>query len=109
MLAEKLGAQKGDESCYRILSASQFLRLKQFNIVDGFLMDYMHTVLLGVMRTYTTMVLDSKNHAKTFYIGDKQSSMNAVFVKCKVPFEVNRTTTDLKKWLHGRQMSGRHG
>lgn len=84
-----------DENCFGIKSASQFLLLNQFNIVDGFVFDYMHTCLLGVVKTFTLNWLDSKNHERDFYIGTKQDVISNLFMRCTVPFESNRVTRDL--------------
>jgi len=41
--------QNGEKAknCVGIKTASYFLVLQEFNIVDGFTFDYMHTILLG--------------------------------------------------------------
>ncbi|OXA41144.1 hypothetical protein Fcan01_24097 [Folsomia candida] len=56
---------------FGIKTASCLLKLPSFNIIDGFVFDYMHTVLLGVVRMLTFAWTDSKNHNKPFYIGSK--------------------------------------
>lgn len=84
-----------DEVCYGVQAASQFLLLKNFDIVDGFVFDYMHTCLLGVVRGFTNIWFDSKNHEMDFYIGTKMKEVSTLFQRCKVPFECNRVTRDL--------------
>jgi hypothetical protein len=65
--------------------------------VDGFVVDYMHTALLGVLKTYTLMLIDSKNHKEPYYLGSlAQQKINVALLRCKVPSEVNRPTRDLK-------------
>lgn len=85
-----------DTNCFGIKSASQFLLLRKFDIVNGFVFDYMHTCLLGITRTFTNMWFDSKNHAKDFYIGTKLERVSMLFQLCKVPTDCNRVTRDLK-------------
>ena len=71
--------------------------MPEFDIVDGQAVDYMHTALLGVLKTYTLMLIDSKNHQEHYYLGpDAQRKINEALLRCKVPTEVNRTTRDLK-------------
>jgi hypothetical protein len=85
------------KSCHGVLCSSPFILLPFFDIVDGCVVDYMHTALLGVLKTYTTMLIDSKNHKERYYLGpDAQRKINARLLQCKVPSEVNRTTRDLK-------------
>lgn len=100
MLKEQMNVG-GETSCFGVLAASQFLLLKRFNIVDGFVMDYMHTALLGVVRAFTNMWLDSKYHSCDFYLGRVTTDINELFLKVKVPYECNRVSRDLNaipKW-----------
>jgi len=82
-----------------LLCASPFMALINFDIVDGFLVDYMHTALLGVLKAITTMFLDSKHHKEDFYLGTAGvvKDINARLAKCKIPSEVNRTTRDISE------------
>lgn len=57
------------KSVHGVLKSSPFLLMPQFLIVDGFVVDYMHTALLGVLKTYTLMLIDSKNHKDPYYLG----------------------------------------
>lgn len=88
--------QGDDRNCFGVKSASQFLLLNQFNIVDGFVFDYMHTCLLGVVKTYTSYWLDSKYHEKDYYIGTKEDLISNNFCRVKIPSECNRVTRGLK-------------
>ncbi len=100
MLKEQLD-NGGDDSCFGILNASQFLALKKFNIVDGFVMDYMHTALIGVLKAFTNALFDTKNHGQDFYLGKEMSKIDALWLTVKVPYECNRKTRGLNerpKW-----------
>lgn len=93
---------RGDDSCNGVIKASQFLLLTEFDMVDGFVFDYMHTALLGVLKTYTNMLFDSTNHTFDFYL-DKHASMEVskLLLRCKVPHETQRAVrpiTDIKNW-----------
>lgn len=84
-------------SVHGVLNPSPFIVMPEFDIVDGQAVDYMHTALLGVLKTYTLMLIDSKNHQEHYYLGpDAQRKINEALLRCKVPTEVNRTTRDLK-------------
>ena len=60
---------KKQKSAHGVLNPSPFIVMPQFNIVDGQAVDYMHTALLGVLKTYTLMLIDSKNNQEHYYLG----------------------------------------
>jgi len=79
-----------------VQAASPLVGLQDYNMVKGFVVDYMHTGILGVLRTYTLMLLDSKNSEQEYYLGnDQKKKIVDMFMRCKVPYEVNRSTRDL--------------
>ena len=43
----------------------------QFDIVKGFVVDYMHTVLLGVVPQLLNLWLGKENKEEAYYIGHK--------------------------------------
>ncbi|KAG8177448.1 hypothetical protein JTE90_008632 [Oedothorax gibbosus] len=45
--------------------------LPNFDLVNGFVIDYMHAVLLGVAKLTVTLWTDSKSHNSPYYIGKK--------------------------------------
>jgi hypothetical protein len=109
---------KKQKSAHGVLNPSPFIVMPEFNIVDGQAVDYMHTALLGVLKTYTLMLIDLKNNQEHYYLGtytlimliyrfknhqehyylgqEAQRKINEALLRCKVPTEVNRTTRDLK-------------
>ncbi|XP_071570621.1 uncharacterized protein [Temnothorax nylanderi] len=50
-----------------IKGPSVLMNLEGFNLVDGIVPDYMHSVLLGVIRQYTEMILTSRG--EEYYVG----------------------------------------
>jgi hypothetical protein len=100
-LAEQL-ENGGNKSRYGVKSSTPFIHLRQFNLVHGFVFDYMHTALLGVLKRYTLNLIDSSNSSQPFYLGPTaQAKINSRIVQIKTPAEVNRTMRDLKdvaKW-----------
>ena len=72
---------------------SMILLLLHFNIVSGFVVDYMHTVCLGVGRTLTYLWLE--NTAMPCYIGNRLESLNERLKQCRPPSEVTRLTRTL--------------
>lgn len=80
---------------YGIKLASPLLKIPHFSIVDGFVFDYMHTVLLGVVRMLTFAWILPKNHQEIFYIGNKENQINQKLRRCKIPKNCSRTIRDL--------------
>jgi hypothetical protein len=78
-----------------VKSASILLSVPKFNIVDGFVFDYMHTCLLGVVRTFTELWFNSKNHANEYYLGRKLKAIDAIFTNISCPSEIARVPRSL--------------
>ena len=93
---------RGDGSCNGVINASRFLLLHEFDIVDGFVFDYMHTTLLGVLKTYTNMLFDSSNHMFDFYLNKGASiEISKLLLRCRLPYETQRSVrdiSDMKNW-----------
>lgn len=51
-----------------IKGPSVLLLLEEFNIISSFVPEYMHCVLLGVVKTVASWWIDVKNKDKSFYI-----------------------------------------
>jgi len=56
-----------------VKGASIFMLFKNFNLVDGFVPDWMHGVCLGVVKNLIALWLNSENRCKAFYVADKVS------------------------------------
>lgn len=83
-------------SIFGIKAASSLILLPKFDIIDGLVFDYMHTCLLGVVKTLTCAWLDTKNRDKQFYIGNKEAEINLRLNRCKVPVECQRVVREVK-------------
>ncbi|OXA48760.1 hypothetical protein Fcan01_16430 [Folsomia candida] len=81
---------------FGIKAPSKLILLPKFDIVHGFVFDYMHTCLLGVVRTLTCAWLDSKNHNFPFYIGHQEVEINCRINLCKFPVECQRILREIK-------------
>lgn len=100
-LREKLYSNYPTSSHYGIKSASKLLCLPKFDIVKGFVFDYMHTALLGIARTMLFAWTDSKSNKKPYYIGNKLDEINGRISKCKIPAEcqrIVRAISEIKFW-----------
>ncbi|KAJ8049505.1 hypothetical protein HOLleu_02277 [Holothuria leucospilota] len=64
--------------------------LPKFDFIDGFVPEYMHSVILGVVRQFETLWLDSENHEKPFYIGKFTSTLSNLLQAIKPCSEGDR-------------------
>lgn len=55
-----------------VKSMSCLVAAKNFDLIFGFSIDYMHCVLLGILKKLLSLWLDTSNHLKPFYIKKKQ-------------------------------------
>lgn len=86
-----------------IKGPSTLLLLKPFNIISSFVPEYMHCVLLGVVKTMVDWWVDGANKDQPFYIGQpsKISQIDKMLLSIKPPSEITRTPrslNDRKLW-----------
>lgn len=76
-----------------IKGASVLMTLHLFDIVDSFVSDYLHCVLLGVVKTMFTWWTLKRNNKKDFYFGNdaKLDAIDAVLLSIKPPSEITKT------------------
>ncbi|XP_044037086.1 uncharacterized protein LOC122868819 isoform X7 [Siniperca chuatsi] len=67
-----------------------------FDIVFGFVPEYMHSVLLGVSRQLMSLWLDPVNSMKPWYVGQQISRMDSRLLRLKPPLEITRSPRSLK-------------
>ena len=65
--------------------------LPTFDIISGFIPDYMHCILLGVCRQLAKLWFDSKNSKMPFYIGLKVNVIDERLLSIKPPSSISRT------------------
>lgn len=68
---------------------SAFVGLPDFDLIDGFAIDYLHCVLLGVVPKLVGLWLDSRNWKEIFYIKDKVT-LNQRILKIKPISEITK-------------------
>ena len=66
--------------------------LNHFDLVNGFVPDFLHCALLGVARQFVSLWFESKNHCEPWYIGQptKQTQYDRLLRGITVPKEVRR-------------------
>ncbi|CAN7995241.1 unnamed protein product, partial [Ixodes pacificus] len=67
------------------------MELPRFDIVAGFIPDYMHCACLGVLRQLFKLWLDSEHHLSAWYIGTRVASLNKLLLALCPPVEITRT------------------
>lgn len=74
-----------------IKSVSCMIAANDFDLVNGFSIDYMHCVLLGVVKKLLNLWLETENHAEPYYIlKKKQIVLSSRIITIKPIFEINR-------------------
>lgn len=83
-----------------IKGPSPMIALNHFNLSYGFVIDYMHAVLIGVVMFLFDLWFDSKNHFQPFYLGPVLQYINEDLKKLKRPRSQTRplNITDYKAW-----------
>lgn len=59
-----------------IKGASVFLLFKPFDLVKGFVVDWMHSVCLGVSKSLMNLWLNTENRESEFFLGSKVHMYN---------------------------------
>lgn len=76
---------------------SPLMKLANFQIVNGFVPEYQHSVCLGVTRQLMTLWLDSTNHGKPWYIGTKSEVIDKQLIAIQPPVELTRVPRSVKE------------
>lgn len=75
---------------FGVKGPSMFMLLPHFDIIHGFPPDYMHSVLLGVVRQMAELFFDSSHHQEAFYLGRKTVQVDKLLLSIKPPKEIVR-------------------
>jgi len=87
--------------CIGVKGPSVLSLLPYFDLIHGFVPDYMHCICLGVVRQLASLWFDSKNHNEPFYIGPVLSRVDSRLLSIKPPCSLSRTprsVSQLKFW-----------
>jgi hypothetical protein len=69
---------------------SPLFLLQHFDVARGFSPDYMHSVLLGVVRQVVNLFFNSTSHQKAFYLGKRLSQADEYMEAMAPPAEISR-------------------
>lgn len=70
--------------------------IPSFDCSMGFVVEYMHCVLLGVVRQLLCLWLDTKHHGQPWYLGRKVGSIDERLLAIKPPDFISRTPRSVK-------------
>ena len=79
----------------------QICLIDGFDIIKGMPLDYMHGVLLGIVKMLFSKWFDVRYKKELFYIGDKTSIIDERISKCQPPdflSRLPRSFKDRKYW-----------
>lgn len=99
MIQDMEQAVAGGRPVNGVRTVSPLIRLEHFNIVWGFVPDYMHCILLGVARQFMELWLNDTNCK--FYIGPQQGVIDTRVMVITPPADVKRMprpTRERKFW-----------
>ncbi|KAL7291599.1 hypothetical protein TKK_0014639 [Trichogramma kaykai] len=85
---------------FGVKSASPLLVLKEYDIIDGFVPDFMHVLPLGIVRQITEYWLNSKNKDYTLSV-EQKNRVDSHLSSIKVPSHLSRfcrSINDRKFW-----------
>jgi len=63
-------ANRMGKSSYGVKGSTIAMLIPQFDLITGFVPDYMHCVLLGVVRSFVSLWFDSCSHDKPYNVHD---------------------------------------
>ncbi|XP_063959922.1 uncharacterized protein LOC135155125 [Lytechinus pictus] len=79
-----------DNAVNGVKGPSLLLFLPLFNIITGFVADYMHCVLLGVTRQFVRLWFDPSSHDRPWYLGNRVQEFDNKLLSIKPPRELSR-------------------
>lgn len=80
-----------NEPVFGVKGPSPLIKLSDFQMINGFIHEYQHSVCLGVTRQLSTLWFDSSNGEATWYIGKQIEEVDVRLKKFKPPVEITRT------------------
>lgn len=73
------------------------IKIPHFDIISGMPPDHMHNMHLGVVRQMASMWLDSENHEKPYYIGNRVNELDEQLLQIKPPCSITRVPRSLQQ------------
>lgn len=80
-----------------ILGISPLIALPDFDVINGFAIDYMHAVLLGIVRKLISLWFDQRNFKQNWYIRKHIEEINKRIQTMNLPSEIQRRPRSLNE------------
>jgi hypothetical protein len=90
MVANAEQAVISGEAIYGVKGPSVLMLLPKFDVAKSFVPDYMHAVLLGVVRSFMFLWFDSSSSKYEFYLGREKEKIDGVLLNIKPTTDVKR-------------------
>ena len=87
---------------------SQLCLIDGFDMINGMPLDYMHGVLLGVVKMLFNLWFDAKHKKENYFIGNKIAIIDDRLSKCRPPDFISRLPRSLvkdRKYWKGKHCS----
>jgi hypothetical protein len=81
-----------------VKTLSPLVLIPEFDIVRSFTIDYMHVVLLGVVKQFMDLWFNTKYHKSPWYMGDKIGTIDGKLLKLKPPCDIKRLPRSLARY-----------
>jgi len=90
MLNDAEQAVRSGTAVNGVKGPSILMLLPKFDIAKSFVPDYMHAVLLGVVRYFVYLWLDSSSSQSAYYLGRNKDQIDNSLLTIKPPTEIRR-------------------
>jgi hypothetical protein len=93
-------AENTGSDVFGVKGISVLYSIPRFDIVSDLNPEYMHCILLGVVRQFANLWFDAASHGKTFSLRKELSHIDNVLLKVKPPSEIKRLPRSLVTRCH---------
>jgi len=80
---------------FLVLKVCHCCLLPNFDVIQGFNPEYMHAILLGVVRQFVTIWFDPSNSSSCYSLRSKIVVIDGILLRCKPPSEIKRLPRSL--------------
>lgn len=88
-------AHVSKKSIFGVKGLTPLICIPDFDFTKCLPVDYMHAIMLGIVKTVTDLWLDSKNNNNPYYIGRKQNQINQRILNIKPYTEMSQYPRDI--------------
>lgn len=86
-----------NEICNGFRGITPLAAINKFDVISGFSIDYMHAVLLGVVRQLLDIWFNSSGFREKFYIGLRRHAVDERLLRIKPPSNISRKPRSIEE------------